>query len=140
MPGAAQRAIMAVDMAHNLGAFVDKGGEVSKTFRDLIEEGRKVTATQYLAALRDAERYAEGMLGIFEQVADAIITPSRQGHRSAGASRRPAIRYFARSGPRRVCRPSICRFWRTRMVFRSAFSWSARLDAMNGCCGPRALS
>ena len=48
------RAIMAVDMAHNLGAFVDKGGEVSTTFRALIEEGRKVTATQYLAALRDA--------------------------------------------------------------------------------------
>ena len=70
---------MAVDMAHNLGAFVDKGGEVSTTFRALIEEGRKVTATQYLAALRDAERYAEGMLGIFEQFADAIITPSAKG-------------------------------------------------------------
>src|SRR6185437_16165705 len=73
------RAIMAVDMAHNLGAFVDKGGEVSKTFRALIEEGRKVTATEYLAALRDAERYAEGMIGIFEQFADAVITLSAQG-------------------------------------------------------------
>ncbi|MFY9756703.1 MAG: amidase [Pseudolabrys sp.] len=73
------RAIMAVDMGHNLGAFVDKGGEVSKTFRALIEEGRKVTATQYLAALRDAERYAEGMIGIFEQFADAVITLSAKG-------------------------------------------------------------
>jgi Asp-tRNA(Asn)/Glu-tRNA(Gln) amidotransferase A subunit family amidase len=73
------RAIMAVDMAHNLGAFVDKGGEVSKTFRALIEEGRKVTATEYLAALRDAERYAEGMIGIFEQFADAVITLSAKG-------------------------------------------------------------
>jgi Asp-tRNA(Asn)/Glu-tRNA(Gln) amidotransferase A subunit family amidase len=79
-----QRAIMAVDMAHNLGAFVDKGGEVSTTFRALIEEGRKVTATQYLAALRDAERYAEGMIGIFEQFADAVITLSAKGCRSAG--------------------------------------------------------
>ena len=70
---------MAVDMAHNLGAFVDKGGEVSKTFRALIEEGRKVTATEYLAALRDAERYAEGMIGIFEQFADAVITLSAKG-------------------------------------------------------------
>ena len=70
---------MAVDMAHNLGAFVDKGGEVSTTFRALIEEGRKVTATQYLAALRDAERYAEGMIGIFEQFADAVITLSAKG-------------------------------------------------------------
>src|SRR4029079_10327776 len=53
----AQRAIMAVEMAHNLGQCIDKGGETSRTFRELIEEGRRVTATQYLAALRDAERY-----------------------------------------------------------------------------------
>ncbi|MGB8756348.1 MAG: amidase family protein, partial [Pseudolabrys sp.] len=59
--------------------FVDKGGEVSTTFRALIEEGRKVTATQYLAALRDAERYAEGMISIFEQFADAVITLSAKG-------------------------------------------------------------
>jgi len=75
----AQRVIMAVDMAHNLGGHIDKGGETSKVFRDLIEEGRGVTATQYLAALRDAQRYAEGMAGIFEQLADAIITPSARG-------------------------------------------------------------
>ena len=75
----AQRAIMAVEMAHNLGHCIDKDGETSATFRELIEEGRRVTATQYLAALRDAERYAEGMLGIFEQFADAIITPSASG-------------------------------------------------------------
>ena len=75
----AQRAIMAVEMAHNLGHCIDKGGETSRTFRELIEEGRRITATQYLAALRDAERYAEGMLGIFEQFADAIITPSASG-------------------------------------------------------------
>jgi Asp-tRNA(Asn)/Glu-tRNA(Gln) amidotransferase A subunit family amidase len=75
----AQRAIMAVDMAHNLGGYIDKGGEVSPTFRALIEEGRKVTATQYLAALRDAGRYAEGMMSIFEQLADAILTLSAKG-------------------------------------------------------------
>ncbi len=75
----AQRIIMATDMAHNLGAFVDKGGEFSKAFRDLIAEGRKVTAVQYLAAVRDARRYAGGLSGIFEQLADAIITPSAKG-------------------------------------------------------------
>ena len=48
------RAIMAADMAHNLGAIVDKGGEISQALRDLIAEGRKVTAAQYLAAVRDA--------------------------------------------------------------------------------------
>ena len=72
----ALRAIMAVEMAHNLGGYIDQGGEVSPQFRGLIEEGRKVTATEYLAAVRDARKYAEGMMGIFEQVADAIITLS----------------------------------------------------------------
>jgi Asp-tRNA(Asn)/Glu-tRNA(Gln) amidotransferase A subunit family amidase len=73
------RAIMAADMAHNLGVFVDKGGEVSKQFRELIAEGRKVTATEYLAAVRDARRYADGMAGIFEQLSDAIVTLSAKG-------------------------------------------------------------
>ena len=73
------RAIMAADMAHNLGALVDKGGEVSKQFHDLIAEGRKVTATEYLAALRDARRYADGMASIFEQLSDAILTLSARG-------------------------------------------------------------
>jgi Asp-tRNA(Asn)/Glu-tRNA(Gln) amidotransferase A subunit family amidase len=73
------RAIMAADMAHNLGDFVDKGGEVSKQFRDLIAEGRKVTAPEYLAAVRDARRYADGMARIFEQLSDAILTLSARG-------------------------------------------------------------
>jgi len=75
----ALRAIMAADMAYNLGAIVDKGGEISKQFRDLIAEGREVTAVQYLAAVRDARRYAEGMSAIFEQLSDAIITLSARG-------------------------------------------------------------
>jgi Asp-tRNA(Asn)/Glu-tRNA(Gln) amidotransferase A subunit family amidase len=75
----ALRAIMAADMAFNLGGHLDKGGEASQQFRDLIAEGRKVTATQYLAALRDARRYAEDISEIFEQFADAIITLSAKG-------------------------------------------------------------
>ena len=75
----ALRAIMAADMAYNLGAIVDKGGEISKQFRDLIAEGREVTAVQYLAAVRDARCYAEGMSAIFEQLSDAIITLSAKG-------------------------------------------------------------
>jgi Asp-tRNA(Asn)/Glu-tRNA(Gln) amidotransferase A subunit family amidase len=69
---------MAADMAHNLGHYVEDG-EVSKQFTDLIAEGRAVTATQYLAALRDARRFAEGAMEIFEQYADAIITLSAPG-------------------------------------------------------------
>ncbi len=75
----AQRAIMAAEMAHNLGAIVDKGGEFSPQFRDLIAEGCKVTAVTYQAAVRGARHYAEGMMGIFEQYADAIITLSAPG-------------------------------------------------------------
>jgi Asp-tRNA(Asn)/Glu-tRNA(Gln) amidotransferase A subunit family amidase len=75
----ALRAIMAAEMAHNLGPLVDKGGEISAQFRDLIAEGREVTASVYLAAVRDARRYADGMMEIFEQLADAIITLSARG-------------------------------------------------------------
>ena len=74
-----QHAIMAADMAHNLGHFVDKGGEVSEPFRALIAEGREVTAVQYLAAMRDARRYGERLSYIFEQLADAILTLSAKG-------------------------------------------------------------
>jgi Asp-tRNA(Asn)/Glu-tRNA(Gln) amidotransferase A subunit family amidase len=74
----ALRAIMSSEMAFNLGHFVDQG-VASKEFTALITEGRTVTAPQYQAALRDARRYAEGMMYIFEQYADAIITPSASG-------------------------------------------------------------
>ena len=75
----ALRAIMAADMAYNLGAIVDKGGEISVPFRNLIAEGREVTAVQYLAAMRDARRYADDLTGIFEQLSDAILTLSAKG-------------------------------------------------------------
>ena len=73
----AQRVIMWTDMAHNLGDNIDKG-EVSAQFRDLVTEGRKVTAMQYLAALRDARRYADGLTDVFKH-ADAVVTPSARG-------------------------------------------------------------
>ena len=57
----AHRVIMATEMAHNLGALVDKGGEtISKAMRDLIADGRKVTATQYLAAVAGSGTLAAG--------------------------------------------------------------------------------
>ncbi len=73
----AQRLVMAVDMAHNLGHNLDRG-EVSGQFRSFIAEGRQVPAVQYLAALRDARRYAAGLGEILQRV-DAIITPSARG-------------------------------------------------------------
>ena len=135
----ALRAIMAVDMAFNLGGHLDKGGEASQHFRDLIDEGRKVTATQYLAALRDARRYAEDISAIFEQFADAIITLSAKGAAPQG---------FDATGDPVFCTlwtlvgfPALnLPFWKVQKVFRSVFSSSELLDAMNGCCAPRALS
>jgi Asp-tRNA(Asn)/Glu-tRNA(Gln) amidotransferase A subunit family amidase len=76
----AQRIIMATEMAHNLGKLVDRGGDaVSKTTRDLIEEGRKVNATQYLAAVAEAEPLRQGLNQLFEQECTAIITPAAPG-------------------------------------------------------------
>jgi Asp-tRNA(Asn)/Glu-tRNA(Gln) amidotransferase A subunit family amidase len=74
----AQRAIMAADMAHNLAPVVEKG-EISPQLRDLLARGREITAVQYLAAVRDARRYADDMSYIFEQYADAILTLSARG-------------------------------------------------------------
>jgi Asp-tRNA(Asn)/Glu-tRNA(Gln) amidotransferase A subunit family amidase len=73
------RVIMAADMAHNLGAVVERGGEESsKTLRDILGEGSRVTATRYLAARAAAGRYAAGLGRIFTEY-DAIITPATTG-------------------------------------------------------------
>src|SRR5262249_25942587 len=84
--------------AHNLGVFADSGGEMSRALRDFIAEGRKVKAVEYHAAVRDARRYAEGLSEIFEQLADAIITPSARGVAPLG---------LAATGD-----PVFCTFWR----------------------------
>ncbi len=74
-----QRTVMSVDMAHNLGAAVDRGGEASsKTLRDFLAEGREVPALRYLAARDNARRYAAGISEIFKQY-DAILTPAAPG-------------------------------------------------------------
>jgi Asp-tRNA(Asn)/Glu-tRNA(Gln) amidotransferase A subunit family amidase len=73
------RAVMAVDMAHNLGAVVDRGGEASsKQLRDFLAEGQGISAVRYLAARDNARRYAAGIAEIFKQY-DAILTPAAPG-------------------------------------------------------------
>ena len=75
----AHRAIMAADMAHRLGALADRGANViSQTFHDLVAEGRKVTATRYLAARDEAEALATIIEGLFLNHS-AIITPASIG-------------------------------------------------------------
>jgi len=91
----AQRAIMAADMAFNLGELAGKG-EISKPLQDFLAEGRTVTAVAYQAALRDARRYADNMAEIFEQYADAILTLSARGIAPVGTA----------TGD-----PAFCSFW-----------------------------
>jgi Asp-tRNA(Asn)/Glu-tRNA(Gln) amidotransferase A subunit family amidase len=75
----AQRTIMAADMAHRLGPIADQYGEaVSQVTRELIEEGRKVTAIGYLAALDAAKDLASGLGELFNEC-NAIITPATTG-------------------------------------------------------------
>jgi len=74
------RAIMATDMAHRLGAAVERGGEASssKTLRDFLAEGGQMNAQRYLTACDNARRYAAGIAEIFKEY-DAIITPATTG-------------------------------------------------------------
>jgi Asp-tRNA(Asn)/Glu-tRNA(Gln) amidotransferase A subunit family amidase len=73
------RCVMATDMAHNLGAVVERGGEASsKQLRDFLAEGRTTPAVRYLAALDNARRYTAGIEEIFKQY-DAILTPAAPG-------------------------------------------------------------
>ncbi len=73
------RIIMTADMAHRHGRIVDAGREVaSQTLRDFIAEGRKVSATRYLEALQNADRYTSAISELFEEY-DAILTPATTG-------------------------------------------------------------
>ena len=74
-----QRVIMYTDMAHNFGALVERGGDVSsKQLRDLVAEGSQTNALRYLAARDGAVRYRAGLADILKDY-DAILTPSAPG-------------------------------------------------------------
>lgn len=76
----ALRAIMSTEMAHNLGSFVEKGGDkVSQQLRALVGEGEKVTAKRYLEAISTAGKMRTAMEELFQQECTAIITPSAKG-------------------------------------------------------------
>ena len=64
-----QRVIMYTDMAHNFGALVERGGDVSsKQLRDLVAEGSQTNALRYLAARDGAVRYRAGLCRHFERL------------------------------------------------------------------------
>ena len=75
----AQRAIMAVEMAHNLGPVVERGGDAaSKVLREFLAEGRDVKATRYLGAIDEARALASALADVFSGC-HAIITPAAVG-------------------------------------------------------------
>jgi Asp-tRNA(Asn)/Glu-tRNA(Gln) amidotransferase A subunit family amidase len=71
------RTIMAVDMAHNLAPFVARGAP-SGALHELLAHGSRVSALQYLRALKEAESYAISVSDIFNTY-DAILTPAAPG-------------------------------------------------------------
>ncbi|HEX2215731.1 MAG TPA: amidase [Xanthobacteraceae bacterium] len=75
----AQRTIMSVDMAHRHAEFVARGGEgASEPLREMVAQGRTVSAVQYLDALTLARRCAAALAEVFTYY-DAIITPAATG-------------------------------------------------------------
>ncbi len=76
----AQKAIMAVEMVHNLGRYAEEGGDlISPQFNALMADGRAVSAAAYLDALEDARAMREALGELFEQACTAIITPATVG-------------------------------------------------------------
>lgn len=72
--------IMATEMAHNLGSLADRGGDaISKATQEIVAEGRKTSATRYLAATAAASSLRQGLNELFEQQCNAIITPAAPG-------------------------------------------------------------
>jgi len=75
----AQRTLMLAGFARNLGNYYVRGKDkLSDHARETIEEGRKVTAVDYLEALDWREALNNGLEQLFERY-DAIVTPSAPG-------------------------------------------------------------
>lgn len=81
---ALHRTVMSAEIARNLGALVDRGKErVHASVRDMVAEGRTVTAVDYLRALDMIEVLNAGLDEIFARY-DAIITPATTGQAPVG--------------------------------------------------------
>jgi Asp-tRNA(Asn)/Glu-tRNA(Gln) amidotransferase A subunit family amidase len=73
------RTIMAADMAHRHFAIVERAGEAaSRTLRDFLADGLRITAVDYLAAVDDAHLLGRALAEYFD-VYDAILTPAAPG-------------------------------------------------------------
>ena len=80
----AHRRVMLAEMAHNLRPYYDRGHDrLAEQTRSAIEEGRAISATDYLAALDWRDTLYAGLGEIFERY-DAIVTPAARGEAPAG--------------------------------------------------------
>ena len=81
---AAHRRIMLAELAHNLRHYHDRGAEqLAAETLCAIEEGRAVSANDYLAALDWRDTLYAGLEEIFERY-DAIVTPAAPGEAPVG--------------------------------------------------------
>jgi Asp-tRNA(Asn)/Glu-tRNA(Gln) amidotransferase A subunit family amidase len=80
----AHRRIMLAEMAHNLRHYYDRGGErLAPQTRAAVEQGRIITATEYLDSLDWRKILYTGLEEIFERY-DAILTPAVAGEAPLG--------------------------------------------------------
>lgn len=80
----AHRRIMQAEMAHNLRHYYDRGAErLAPQTRELIEQGRAITASDYLAALDWRGPLYAGLEEVFARY-DAVITPATAGEAPQG--------------------------------------------------------
>lgn len=80
----AHRRIMLAEIAHNLRHYYERdAAQLAPETRTAIEEGRLITAVEYLAALDWRNTLYAGMEEIFQRY-DAIITPAAAGEAPTG--------------------------------------------------------
>jgi Asp-tRNA(Asn)/Glu-tRNA(Gln) amidotransferase A subunit family amidase len=80
----AHRTLMQAGMARNLAPYYRRGKDrLSPALRSLIEDGMKVTAVDYLAAIDWRESLGNGLEQLFERY-DAIVTPAAPGEAPVG--------------------------------------------------------
>jgi Asp-tRNA(Asn)/Glu-tRNA(Gln) amidotransferase A subunit family amidase len=81
---AAHRRIMLADIAHNLRHYYQRGADrLAQETRGAIEEGRGISAVDYLAAHDWRETLYAGLEEIFDRY-DAIVTPAATGEAPVG--------------------------------------------------------
>ena len=82
--GIAHRRIMLAEIAHNLRRYYDRGADrLAAETRAAIEEGRTISAADYLAALDWRDTLYAGLEEVFERY-DAIVTPAAPGEAPVG--------------------------------------------------------